>query len=74
MILPFKELTLAPGDCLFLCSDGLWGMVEDDRIVAELQKIKTDPTQAVEALVAAANAAGGNDNISAIAIKVSSDQ
>jgi len=67
----FRELTLAPGDCLLLCSDGLWGMIEDDKISAELQKIKSDPTQAVKALVAAANAAGGNDNISAIAIKVS---
>ena len=68
----FQELTLSPGDCLFLCSDGLWGMIKDDQILAELQKIKSDPTQAVETLVEAANAAGGNDNISAIAIKVSS--
>lgn len=68
----FKELTLAPGDCLLLCSDGLWGMIEDDQILAELQKIKRDPTKAVKSLVAAANDAGGSDNISAIAIKVAS--
>ena len=69
----FKELTLAPGDCLLLCSDGLWGLIEDNQILAELQKIKRDPAQAVGALVEAANAAGGGDNISAIAIKVSPD-
>jgi len=65
----FMELGLTPGDCLLLCSDGLWDMVDETQILRELQKIEDDPTKAVKALVAAANTAGGKDNISIIIIK-----
>jgi serine/threonine protein phosphatase PrpC len=61
--------TLAPGDSLLLCSDGLSGMVED----RYLQKIILDaacPQDACERLIAAANAAGGEDNITAIVIEL----
>jgi protein phosphatase len=64
------EVKLAPGDWLLLCSDGLWNMVEDEQILAELQNESNDPAQVVEALIAAANEAGGKDNISVIAIKI----
>ncbi len=66
----FTELRLTPGDCLLLCSDGLWDMVNDKQILTELKKAKFDPTQAAEALVAAANTAGGEDNISVVVIKM----
>ena len=66
----FTEVPLTPGDWLLLCSDGLWNMVEDEDILAELQKAGDDPAQAVEALVDAANAAGGKDNISIAAVKM----
>lgn len=65
--------TFAPGDWLLLCSDGLSGMVED----AYLQKIiltSTSPQQACEALITAANQAGGEDNITAVVIKFSEVQ
>lgn len=52
---------------LLLCSDGLWGEVPD----AEIRRIilgHSDPQQACEELVRAANAAGGPDNISAVLV------
>jgi serine/threonine protein phosphatase PrpC len=56
-------------DCtrLLLCSDGLWSMVEDRQIVSILQA-QAHPSNAVAELVAAANQAGGEDNISAIVV------
>jgi len=66
------ELTLEPGDRLILCSDGLHGVVPDPRI-ADLVG-QTGPLQAVcDALVAEANAAGGPDNITALALQVDAD-
>ncbi len=60
--------TLGPGQALLLCSDGLWGMVEEAEM---LQTIDEAPSAqaACQALVVAANRAGGRDNISAILIK-----
>lgn len=66
----FSEVKVMPGDWLLLCSDGLWNMVEDEQILAELNRADDDPARAVEALVTAANAAGGKDNISVVAITV----
>jgi protein phosphatase len=66
----FREVALEPGDWLLLCSDGLWDMVDDQVVLAELLKADGDPARATEALVRAANAAGGRDNISVVAIKV----
>jgi serine/threonine protein phosphatase PrpC len=64
------EVKVLPGDWLLLCSDGLWNMVADDQILAELQQAGENPVCAVEKLVAAANAAGGKDNISVVAIRI----
>jgi protein phosphatase len=68
----FSEVVIQDGDWLLLCSDGLWEMVEEARILAELQNAAGQPTRATEALVQAANDAGGVDNISVIAIRVTS--
>lgn len=65
----FTLVTLRPGDWLILCSDGLWNMIEDEQILAEIQNAKGDPDQAVEGLIAAANEEGGKDNISIVAIQ-----
>jgi protein phosphatase len=60
---------LSPGAVLLLCSDGLWSLVPDDRIQALIRQ-SPHPQAACEALVAAANAAGGPDNITAVMIQL----
>lgn len=60
---------LPPGAMLLLCSDGLWGLVPDPRI-QEIVRQSPSPQAACEALVAAANAAGGPDNITAIMVQL----
>ena len=64
-------VNIMPGDLLLLCSDGLHGYVPDDSIQ---QIIASAPSldQAAATLVAAANAAGGYDNVSVQLIRVRS--
>ncbi|MEW5872099.1 MAG: Stp1/IreP family PP2C-type Ser/Thr phosphatase [Chloroflexota bacterium] len=61
--------TLSPGDHLLLCSDGLCGMVEDETI-RRIVMHADSPQSACDGLIDAANAAGGDDNISVIIIKL----
>jgi len=58
---------LENGDRFLLCTDGLWSMVPDEQIEAILQT-EPDPRHTCDMLIAAANAAGGNDNISAVVV------
>jgi serine/threonine protein phosphatase PrpC len=60
---------LRPGDALLLMSDGLWEMVRDERM-AEIIAAHHDPQAACKALIDAANAAGGDDNITVILVHV----
>jgi serine/threonine protein phosphatase PrpC len=62
-------LTPERGDRYLLCSDGLINEVADEEI-ARLIVEADDPQSAAEALVHAANAAGGRDNISVVVIEV----
>jgi serine/threonine protein phosphatase PrpC len=58
-----------PGDVYVLCSDGLSGMVQDEeilRIVANAADIREACTQ----LIARANEHGGEDNVTAVLIKI----
>ncbi|HPC82192.1 MAG TPA: protein phosphatase 2C domain-containing protein [Thermoanaerobaculaceae bacterium] len=55
-------LAIRRGDAVLLCSDGLSGYVEADEIAAILASHE-DPQRATEALVEAALATGGHDNI-----------
>lgn len=52
---------------VLLCSDGLWGMVTDEQLVQHLAR-GAPPQETCEALVEAANRAGGKDNITVILI------
>jgi len=64
-------VNIMPGDILLLCSDGLHGYVSE----AEIQQIVASAPsldQAAAALVAAANAAGGYDNVSVQLVRVRS--
>ena len=59
-------VTLSPGDYLLLCSDGLTNMLEDHHLKELILRSGLDVQAACEALVARANAHGGEDNISVI--------
>ena len=58
-----------PGDVLLLCSDGLHGYVPEERM-EQILSLYGDLTAAARALVAAANDAGGHDNVSVQLIRV----
>jgi protein phosphatase len=57
------------GDVILLCTDGLTGFVDEAAIGNALAQ-NDDLDVAVHALVDAANAAGGEDNITAVAVRL----
>ncbi len=59
-----------PGDLFLICSDGLTDIVRDDEIVALIVAADNDPDNAAESLVAAANRAGGIDNITVVLFEI----
>jgi serine/threonine protein phosphatase PrpC len=65
-----STVPLAAGDILLLCSDGLWEMVRDPQIATILSEPAPDPSRTAHALIQAALAGGGEDNVSAIVVKV----
>ena len=62
-----RSFTLKKADRLLLCTDGLTDMVAD-KDIASILKAETDPQAACKSLVAAANKAGGHDNITTLVI------
>jgi serine/threonine protein phosphatase PrpC len=62
---------LVSGDTLLLCSDGLWEMVRDQQIATLLTTPRPTPSDTAHALIQAALAGGGEDNVSAIVAQVS---
>jgi serine/threonine protein phosphatase PrpC/uncharacterized OB-fold protein len=60
---------LKPGDCLMLCSDGLWEMVRDEQL-AEILRAESHPQAACDKLIQVANENGGEDNIAVIIVKL----
>jgi protein phosphatase len=72
-----------PGDIYVLCSDGLSGMVEDDEMLGVVgSEVKvglaveenTDLHAACTRLIALANEHGGEDNVTAVVVKVVADE
>jgi PPM family protein phosphatase len=61
------------GDVILLCTDGLTGFV-DEHAIASVLAGHDDLDGAVHALVDAANAAGGEDNITAVAMRLEVDE
>lgn len=64
-----SRLVPKPGDVVMLCSDGLTGMLEDAAIAKVLDANIGSPFASAQALVKAANDAGGDDNISVVLLK-----
>jgi PPM family protein phosphatase len=60
---------LQPGDVYLMCSDGLSDML-DDGVIAQLLQMHDGLPSAGQALVAAANEAGGKDNIALVLVRV----
>lgn len=67
------EMPVQRGDVFLVCSDGLSGLLEDPEMLEIVQKKLLDAgniEETVKDLIAQANANGGDDNITAIAIQV----
>ena len=64
-----QRLDVKPGDRLLLCSDGLTDELSSDAIIVHMQSANTCE-EAVLALIEAAKAQGGRDNITAIALTI----
>lgn len=62
--------TLKSGDCLLLCSDGVWEALRSPTLIARIIASAPDPDAAVHRLVEAADHASGKDNISAILLSL----
>lgn len=63
---------LPPGSSLLLCSDGLWGMVDDANIRVVLEAALT-PQHACNQLIDRANENGGRDNITAVIASIGTE-
>jgi serine/threonine protein phosphatase PrpC len=61
---------VAPGDVYVLCSDGLNGMVNDERILELVRTADGDIEWAAKALVSEANQNGGEDNITVVLVQI----
>ncbi len=60
------------GDRILICSDGLYGEVSVERLIAELREDRA-MTDICDNLVEAANQNGGNDNITMVVVNVTED-
>jgi protein phosphatase len=63
-------VSLHPGDRLLLCSDGLTNMVNDAEIGTALYEMSDEVSATCADLVEQARAAGGDDNITVVILKV----
>jgi serine/threonine protein phosphatase PrpC len=59
-----------PGDLFLLCSDGLSGMLTDETLKDVLSRNPDDLQRTADALIDAANDAGGLDNITAVLVRL----
>lgn len=64
------EEPVEEGDALILCTDGLSGLVSDAEMLHIVETYEAE--ECVQQLIAHANAAGGPDNITAVVVRVTS--
>ena len=62
--------SVEPGDVYVLCSDGLNGMVSDDRICEIVREAGADVETAAKTLISQANQNGGEDNITVVVVRI----
>ncbi len=65
-----RQISLRNGDIILLCSDGLTTMLPDREVEQVLLRGRSDVIRTGQALVAAANEAGGRDNITVVLLLV----
>jgi protein phosphatase len=63
------EHKLAPGEVVLVCSDGLHSMINDEAILAAVTPFPQSLEEAAGKLIAAANDAGGKDNVSVVLMR-----
>ncbi len=63
------EHTFSTGEVVFLCSDGLHSMITDPEITKALSPFPATLQEATARLIAAANEAGGKDNVSVVMLR-----
>ncbi len=63
------EVDLSDGDAVLLASDGLHGMI-DDAEIERILRVEENPERACDRLIEAALAAGGDDNVSVIVLRI----
>ena len=61
------------GDVILLCTDGLSGFV-DDAAIAKVLREHSDLSAVADALIDAANATGGEDNVTAVVMRLEADE
>src|SRR5919198_2048635 len=64
------SIATRPGDLFLICSDGLSSMVDDQTILEIAERYRNDLDETVKALLAAANLAGGEDNITVVLFEI----
>jgi serine/threonine protein phosphatase PrpC len=63
------QIRFEPDSALLICSDGLSDLVTSQAILSLVESNAANPKAAVQALIDAANQAGGKDNVSAVLVE-----
>jgi protein phosphatase len=63
------QFSLDKGERLLICSDGLWGVLNEEQLLSIITNRQLTLEQAACELVEAANESGGPDNISLIIVE-----
>lgn len=66
------DFDVLPGDRFLVCSDGLHGYLEDGELPGLFESIAEE--EIVERLIRLANERGGNDNITAVVVRVAAQE
>ena len=64
-----RDVLFEPDAALLLCSDGLTDLVDSETIARTVGQNVGDPEAVVRELIAAANAAGGKDNVTVVYVE-----